>query len=345
MASRCVGPQKGHRCGPTSVPSWANRSWGFMQRVWSATRPQQDHGVPSRRPDARSKRDSRAGLKRPLSGNGTDRAYPGQASNLIPALVRRETPDMKSAIRDLLHRLGADLVRYPPPPEPPDPRSFTSRRGHWLKKFGVTVLLDVGANVGQYAAEVRQRGYRNRIVSFEPQAAAFAKVALAAGHDPRWQCLNLALGAAESSAEMNIAENSESSSLLPMERRHVTAYPESAYVGKESIRVTTLDSLRTELLLDSDVVWLKMDVQGYEMSVLDGASQTLPQVCAIEMELSVVSLYKGSALLCDSIAALEKRGYHLIAVEETFLDGQLLHALQLNGIFEQRSETPRGHRP
>jgi FkbM family methyltransferase len=235
-----------------------------------------------------------------------------------------------------LRRLGVDVIRYPPHPDPLPPQSFSSRRGLWMRSFGISVVLDVGANAGQYAKEIRRLGYLGRIVSLEPQTSAFSALEHEARTDSRWQCLRLALGPSESTGEINIAANSESSSILPMELRHVTACPESAYVSKEEIRVTTLDWLQSEVLRPDDVVWLKMDVQGYEMSVLAGGQTALEQVVCIEMELSVETLYTGSLLLCESIDALKGKGYHLIALEEGFLDGRSLHVLQLNGIFERR---------
>jgi FkbM family methyltransferase len=195
--------------------------------------------------------------------------------------------------------------------------------------------LDVGANTGQYAKDVRSFGYRGRIVSFEPQSAAFQHLKRAAAADPQWQALNLALGASEAVAEINLAGNSESSSLLPMEPRHVKAYPPSAYVGKEEIRIVSLDSLRGQLMTSDDKLWLKVDVQGLEMSVLAGAEHTLGQVEHIEMELSLVSLYTGSLLFSEAIEALRLKHYQLIALEEAFLDGENAQALQLNGIFKR----------
>ena len=85
-------------------------------------------------------------------------------------------------------------------------------------------------------------------------------------------------GNATGVAQINIAGNSESSSLLAMCDHHVAACPSSAFVASETVDVVTLDSLQTAICGPDDRTWLKIDVQGYEAEVLAGAQRTLSQV-------------------------------------------------------------------
>lgn len=245
---------------------------------------------------------------------------------------------VKQVTRNLVRHLGYDIVPYKRVNSAANPSRFAGRRNRWLEDLSITLLLDVGANVGQYAQEVWQHGYKNRMVSFEPLSAAFAKLQRSAKGNTQWQCLPLALGEADETREIHIAGNSgESSSLLPMRERHVHAMPVSAYVGNETIQIARLDSLRSRLSSPDDAIWLKIDVQGYEHKVLDGASDLLAQVKAIEMELSLVPLYDDSPLLCESIAYLAGMGFQLIGVEDVFQDPRSAHTLQVNGVFERVS--------
>ena len=113
------------------------------------------------------------------------------------------------------------------------------------------------------------------------------------------------------------------------------AFPPSAYVGREAVSVVPLDSLESRLVHPGEVVWLKLDVQGYEMQVLAGAERTLAKTRLIEMELSLVALYEGQALICEAIERLRTMGFQLIAVEDAFVDDNTRHTLQVNGIFER----------
>src|SRR5437660_1048846 len=127
----------------------------------------------------------------------------------------------------LFHSFGFDIVRYPEAVsvEPPSVLSYDSRRHCWMQELGVTLLLDVGANVGQYAESMRKQGYTKRIVSFEPLSEAFAELERRSSDDPDWECRNSALGASDETSEIYIAGNSQSSSLLVMNQRHVDAAP------------------------------------------------------------------------------------------------------------------------
>ena len=75
-------------------------------------------------------------------------------------------------------------------------------------------------------------------------------------------------------APIHIAANSQSSSLLPMLEAHRSAAPESAYVGEETVDVMPLDDALAGVVTESDRLCIKLDCQGYEGQVLDGASKS-----------------------------------------------------------------------
>jgi FkbM family methyltransferase len=227
-----------------------------------------------------------------------------------------------------IQRLGYEIV--------PWTASLTedeARRARLLASTEVDLVLDVGANVGQYASRLRPAGYKGRIVSFEPLSDAFAELSAAAAADPTWECRRLALGATDGETEINISGNSYSSSLLDMEDRHVESAPESKYVGTEKIETARLDSLWDELVRDGERPFLKLDVQGFELEALRGAEDSLPKILGVQAELSLVPLYRDGPVFRDVIDYLEERGFRLAGLEGGHDDRRTGEMLQADGIF------------
>src|SRR5262249_34932236 len=123
--------------------------------------------------------------------------------------------------------------------------TFPARRGQLLDRLGVDTVVDVGANIGQYAAQLRLYGYARTIHSYEPLGDAHRQLVGRAAVDRRWHAHHLGLGRSPGVATLHVAGNSQSSSLLPMLPRHIETAPDSAEIRQETVDVTTLaDVLR-----------------------------------------------------------------------------------------------------
>jgi FkbM family methyltransferase len=234
---------------------------------------------------------------------------------------------LTAAIRRSLRRLGVDIKRYPAAD------SSQLQRQRLIQRAAIDVVLDVGANTGQYACELRRFGYRDRIISFEPLRRAFAQLQGETLVDPLWECLNLALGDQDRVAELNVAANSWSSSLLPMCDRHAQSAPDSHYVASETVKVARLDVALPSLVGEKARLLLKLDVQGSELAVLHGAERALRMVEVVETELSLTPLYKGQALAHEIMGFLYGRGFALVSIEEGLRDPTTHELLQFDGIF------------
>ena len=238
---------------------------------------------------------------------------------------------IRRAAKKFLRLMGYDVV-----PHVPDnmPTFDEKRRADFMLSLGIDLLLDVGANTGQDALSARRGGYLGRILSFEPIDAVFTQLKESAAKDSQWECLPVGLSDSASRGVINVAANNgESSSILPMDPRCVEAAPEAHYLRQEEITLTRLDEVRHEYLTGARKIWLKIDVQGYERFVLEGAGDVLARAAAVEMELTVVDLYDGQDLIEQSIADLRRRAFHLVAIEEAFVDPSTHYALQFSGIF------------
>jgi FkbM family methyltransferase len=203
-----------------------------------------------------------------------------------------------------------------------------------LQHFNIDCVFDVGANVGQFASELRSVGFAGRIVSFEPLSAAHEILAHAARHDAGWvihpRC---AIGDHDGTATINIAGNSVSSSLLPILESHVVAASAAAYVSAEQSPLRRLDSVAGAYLGAAARPFLKIDTQGYEWQVLDGAVDTLPRIQGILCEMSLVPLYEGQRLWKDMLSRLERSGFTLWSIQRGFIDPHDGRSLQVDAAF------------
>ena len=227
-------------------------------------------------------------------------------------------------VRNAVRRLGVDITRYPSGWSGPQLVQL-------LHAHDIGVVLDVGANEGEYGAMLRAAGYRGRIVSFEPLAGPGRALARRAAGDPRWTVLPYALGEESGTATINVSGNrGASSSVLPMLDRHADAAPHARYVGTEEIQLRRLDELWPELVTGDERVFLKLDVQGYEAQVLRGAGVHPKECHGLQIETSFVPLYEGSMLLAETLAlAQDELGLTPMAVIPGYVDprtGQMLQA-------------------
>lgn len=219
-----------------------------------------------------------------------------------------------SIVRAAFRAVGVELqrsssVNYPP-----------ARRARIMAHERIEVVLDVGANVGQFAKELRQAGYGGRIISFEPLSVAYARLALEASNDPNWETRNIALGEKAGTARINVSENLASSSLLPASEDLALAAPEARTVGQETVQVVRLDEVLTSLPRDARRILLKLDVQGSEKSVLESAGPELSRLHAIQAEVALVPSYLGQATWDEMIEMLKGRGFHIVDIQPGFVD-------------------------
>jgi FkbM family methyltransferase len=243
----------------------------------------------------------------------------------------------KIGLRNQLYRRNLDLVRHPYP-------ARVAEALHWLS---IDSVLDVGANIGQFGAALRSSGFGGRIVSCEPLPDAFAHLARRCASDARWTALNAAVGGAPGTLEINVAANSYSSSLRTMTDAHLGAAPGSHTIRVESVAVTTVAAVAAEHGLPPASTLLKVDTQGYESEVLDGAGELAAQFGAVQLEMSLVPLYAGQQLADALTARLAGLGFSIYALEGGFGDERTGRMLQYDALFVRTDRLPdvNGGRP
>lgn len=226
------------------------------------------------------------------------------------------------------------------------PQSVPTGRHHldpklpeFLRVFRIDLVLDVGANTGEFARELFAAGYDSQIVSFEPLTKAHAALVAASAGNPKWIVAErCALGAERSQQTLHIAGNLESSSLLEMLPAHLEGAPRSHYVGLEVVPVFTLDEIAASHVAAAAAPFLKIDVQGFEDRVLQGAAKLLPRIKGLQVEMSLVPLYDSAPLFEPFLARIHSLGFELWWLRPGFTDPVTGRALQLDAIFFRRHD-------
>ena len=207
-------------------------------------------------------------------------------------------------------------------------------RTHLLQARDINLVVDVGASEGLWARDLRKAGYSGDILSLEPLSEPFGRLQARTRRDPRWRCERVAVGGSSGTLTMNVSRQTGWSSPLPLLELTARAAPLATYVSHESVPVRTLDEiLEADGEADTPLA-IKVDVQGFEYAVLDGAGSSLTRCQLLDIELSLVPLYEGQRLWREMVDRIEQLGFQTAWVESCrFVDPGTRSALQLNLLF------------
>lgn len=170
--------------------------------------------------------------------------------------------------------------------------------------------LDIGANTGQFARDLRSALPDCTIHAFEPVKAPFSELQEWARGQKGVHCYNLALGDQAGTVSINTGAYSRASSLMPAASRLREAMPHVVPDQTEATTITTLDSWFEGQDIARPFV-VKMDVQGYEGKVIAGGRKTISQAAAVLTEICFVELYEGQPLAADLLPALRECGLEI----------------------------------
>ncbi len=176
---------------------------------------------------------------------------------------------------------------------------------NFLRKKGVfdevDAIVDVGANIGQFAFMAHTVMPSLPIYSFEPDPACFKELKQTfANHEIDGECFSVALTDKQGSIDLNVYESSANNSILLRDN-------ESAREIKK-VDCSTLDVFDKKLSA-LEHIYLKVDVQGAELSVLRGASQFLKRCKFVQLEVSLVNAYSGNAHIADIMSVMRSEGF------------------------------------
>lgn len=209
-----------------------------------------------------------------------------------------------------------------------------------IEHHGIQVVFDVGANVGQYAGKLRRLGFGGKIVSFEPLAETHQILARASQSDPSWIVAPaMALGGTDGSVTINRSAESDMSSALDFNLEMAELLDSSHFVAQESVRQRRLDGLLGDYAEPGEKAMLKIDTQGSEQAVLEGAAGVLDRIALIQIELSIFEIYEGEAGYRDMIDHLGALGFEPVLFIPGYFNDRTARMLQMDGVFARRDGT------
>lgn len=182
-----------------------------------------------------------------------------------------------------------------------------------LRNTAPKLIVDVGANRGQFALAALHCCQDARVVAFEPLPEAARIFREVFGADPRVRLYASAIGSARAQGVMHVSARDDSSSLLPITSRQDEIFPGTAEAGTLTVEVAPLGDFLTAPDIMRPAL-LKLDVQGYELKALQGCESLIGKFDLIYAECSFVELYAGQPRAHEVISWLYHRDFKLIGV-------------------------------
>lgn len=199
-------------------------------------------------------------------------------------------------------------------------RVGTAHLGWLLEHYRVDCVLDVGANRGQFAKNIRSAGFRGHIASFEPVPAFAAEVEAASANDDNWSVHQMALGRTDGSLPIRVQETF--SSFLPSSEYGMKRFDRLRRLGEQGevveVPLRRLDSVLDEVLaplrrrgVTSPRIFLKLDTQGFDLEAFGGLGKRAPDVVGLQSEMALLTIYESMPRMAEALGVYENAGFEI----------------------------------
>ena len=215
---------------------------------------------------------------------------------------------------------------------------LNSHLSELLKHLDVNVVIDVGANAGQYARRLRKIGYSGRIICYEPlnqMAAVLEKLAHA---DPDLIFRDMAAGTESTSATINISPDTSWSSLKAFsdygQTRFSSQHRESV---PQDIHIERLDADVPPLIKDIEDprIFLKLDTQGFDLEAFSGAQKLHEKIVGLQAEVAFLSIYADTPRYAESMATYEAAGFETTGLFPVKRDRKTLRMIEMDCVMRR----------
>ena len=174
-----------------------------------------------------------------------------------------------------------------------------------------TVIVDGGANSGQWAIQVRKFFPEIKIYSFEPLKESFALLQINSLSDKNWLIKNEGLGKNNEVLSIYVSSNEAMSSSFKKPTNHLTEFPTVKFGDTQRAQIRRLDADHD---LKGQTIYLKLDIQGSEWDAIQGSTGLLNEIAAIEVETTLVSMYDGDLTHYELIPKIIALGFTPFAI-------------------------------
>jgi FkbM family methyltransferase len=240
---------------------------------------------------------------------------------------------VKRGIQRVLNRIGYQLLPFPAP------HSYERHILALFARLAVNCVIDVGAHEGEFYQLLRQTGYGGRIVSFEPIPESFEQLWRVAQGDPHWRGYNVALGREAGMLPINVPDSTGFASFLQPNVYCEERFPNAHWGGRTvDVRLEQLQSLYPDVVagIECPRVFLKMDTQGCDIHVLEGAGEILADVVALQSEVSVIPIYHGMHSIAESITYYNALGFECTDLFPVTFDAADLCVIEYDCVMRRR---------
>lgn len=201
-----------------------------------------------------------------------------------------------------------------------------------INHYKIDLVLDVGANYGQFGSMLRREGYKGDIHSFEPVSHSFDNLKKTSLNDEKWFVHKLAMGAAHGKETINVSKASDMSSFLNPNDFGEERFKKIDVIDKEVVEVETIDGFLSRQITDFNIkrILLKMDTQGYDLNVLEGSLNSIDYIAGILSEISLLPIYSGMPHYLDALRKYEDYGFVVTGLYPVTRENKNLSVIEMD---------------
>lgn len=208
----------------------------------------------------------------------------------------------RKLLKSLLHKTGYTIVQKATLP------AFNLMG---LNNYNINTVLDVGANRGQFLEDWVRHLPKAKFYCFEPIAEEFKQLdKTAKKYSNEIIAINCAVGNINGQIKFQKNNFTPSSSILTATKTNESYFPQTVNTELIDVQIIRLDDFFEKIdLEDLREIFLKIDVQGYELEVLKGAVNVLKNTKICLLEINFDDLYAGQPTFKQIFDFLSEYGF------------------------------------